>query len=431
MTVAAPTAIDCSSRPVDAALWLARAFTSGRALAVRAPGCEDHAHHVAVEFVHPVVAGARSLPAAAEGASTAGPSPSAPGSDPLGAGADARWCHLLIGPPDGGHFDLSIPTDDGDATTMTGYHLLWELVQVALEHPGLVGGRPTGGTVGHPGGDSGTSGGNHNGGDSDTRPSGGGSDGGNRSGSNSFSGSNSPSGNRDGDDSGTSPPNGGSDGNSRSIGSNHDGGDSTGFLYPFLDAAESDEASLRSALEASAAAKRAESERLAAEAVAANRQSLEEAAALVNGAVAASRRVLVMGNGGSATDAARLVRLLRTRGADAVSLAGDYAVISALANDLGAEAVFARQIEALGTTGDVLIGCSTSGASPNLLAAFGRAAAIGMRTVGISGYGGGAFTDPGGAEVCLAVASDSVHRIQEAEAALIAELCRRIEPGPP
>lgn len=430
MSVAALTAIDCASRPVDAALWLARAFTSGRALAVRAPGCEDHAHHVAVEFIHPVVAGARSLPAAAEGASTTGPPSSAPSPDPLGTSADARWCHLLIGPPDGGHFDLSIPTDGGDAATMTGYHLLWELVQVALEHPGLVGGRPTGGTAGHPGGNlwhqrqqprpgggddppggrgaatSSTSGSNHDGGDSDTSPSGGGSDGGNHSGSNSSSSGNSPSG-------------------------NHDGGDSTGFLYPFLDAAECDEASLREALESSAAAKRAESQRLAAEAVAANRQSLEEAAALVNGAVAAGRRVLVMGNGGSAADAARLARLLRARGANAVSLAGDYAVISALANDLGAEAVFARQIEALGTPGDVLIGCSTSGASPNLLAAFGRAAAIGMRTVGISGYGGGAFASQPGIEVSLAVASDSVHRIQEAEAALIAELCRRIEPARP
>lgn len=375
MSVAAPTALDCASRPVDAALWLARAFTSGRALAVRAPGCEDHAHHVAVEFVHPVVAGARSLPAAAEGSFTASPTPSAPGSDPLETSAAARWCHLLIGPPDGGHFDLSISTDGGDAATMTGYHLLWELVQVALEHPGLVGGGPTGTDTSHPDGD--------------------------------FDASHPGSGNNDG----------GSPG----------GGDSTGFLYPFLDAAESDEASLREALEASAAAKRAESERLAAEAVAANRPALEAAASLVNGAVAAGRRVLVMGNGGSATDAARLVRLLRARGADAVSLAGDYAVISALANDLGAEAVFARQIEALGTGGDVLIGCSTSGASPNLLAAFKQAAAIGMRTIGISGYGGGAFASQAGIEVSLAVASDSVHRIQEAEAALIADLCHRID----
>ena len=415
MSVAAPTALDCASRPVDAALWLARAFTSGRALAVRAPGCEDHAHHVAVEFVHPVVAGARSLPAAAEGASTAGPPSSAPSPDPLGAGADARWCHLLIGPPDGGHFDLSIPTSDGDAATMTGYHLLWELVQVALEHPGLVGGGPTGtgtsrpdttrGRAGHPASDGGPHGHRH-------QPPGGGlsPDTGPASGGNS---------------------DGGNHGDGHSSGGSPGGGDSTGFLYPFLDAAESDEANLREALEASAAAKRAESERLAAEAVAANRPALEAAAALVNGAVAAGRRVLVMGNGGSATDAARLVRLLRARGADAVSLAGDYAVISALANDLGAEAVFARQIEALGTRGDALIGCSTSGASPNLLAAFERASAIGMRTVGISGYGGGAFAGQAGIEVSLAVASDSVHRIQEAEAALIADLCRRIEAGSP
>ena len=371
MSVAAPTVIDCARRPVDAALWLARAFTSGRALMVRAPGCEDHAHHVAVEFVHPVVAGARSLPAAAAGYGlpAAGPPPFATAPGPLGTDAGARWCHLLIGPPDGGPADLSIPADDGDAAVMTDYHLLWELVQVALEHPGLVG---------------------------------------------TFDASGRHS------DRGDSNSNGDS-GN----------GDSTGFLYPFLDAAESDEASLRSALEASVFAKRASSERLAAESVAANRPALEEAAAMVNGAVAAGGRVLTMGNGGSAADAARLVRLLGARGVEALSLAGDYAVVSALANDLGAEAVFARQIEALGTPGDVLIGCSTSGASPNLLAAFERAAASGVRTVGISGYGGGAFAGRGGAEVCLAVASDSVHRIQEAEAALTAELCRRIEPARP
>lgn len=355
MSVAAPTVIDCARQPVDAALWLARAFTSGRALIVRAPGCEDHAHHVAVEFVHPVVAGARSLPAVAAGPEGSGAcsAPFAASPDSLDINADGRWCHLLIGAPDGGHFDLVIPTDGGDAATMTGYHLLWELVQVALEHPGLVGGLDA------------------------------------------------------------------------------SGGDSTGFLYPFLDAAESDEAGLREALETSAAAKRAASERLAAEAVAANRSGLETAAAMVGEAVAASRRVLSMGNGGSAADAARLVRLLRARGIDAVSLAGDYAVVSALANDLGAEAVFARQLDALGGGGDVLIGCSTSGASPNLLAAFDRAAAMGMRTVGISGYGGGAFADRAGIEVTLAVASDSVHRIQEAEAALIAKLCRLIGPGSP
>ena len=377
MSVAAPTVIDCAHQPVDAALWLARAFTAGRALMVRAPGCEDHAHHMAVEFVHPVVAGARSLPATAAvgGSHAAGPGPFA-AANPFGAGAvggshaaspgpfatspgpfdtgtGGRWCHLLIGAPDGGPFDLVIPTDGGDAATMTGYHLLWELVQVALEHPGLVGG------------------------------------------------------------------------------SDASGGDSTGFLYPFLDAAESDEAGLREALEASAAAKRASSERLAAEAVAANRTALEAAAALVGEAVAAGRRVLVMGNGGSAADAARLVRLLRARGADAASLASDYAVVSALANDLGAEAVFARQLDALGRPGDILIGCSTSGTSPNLLAAFDRAAAMGMRTVGISGYGGGAFAGRAGVEVALAVASDSVHRIQESEAALIAELCRLIGPGQP
>ena len=326
-------AIDCGTCAVDAAMWLARAFTAGRRLSVWAQDAPDHAHHVAVEFVHPVVAGTRPLAAV-----VAAPDRTAASSP------DAR---LVIGEL-GCTADLVISGDQSDAAIVLSYHVLWELVQVALEHPGLVG----------------------------------------------------------------------------SAGAA--GGDSTGFLYPFLDAAEDDEASLREALQASAEAKRHESERLARESLESNRASLEEAGSALGRAAGAGRRVLTMGNGGSATDAARLARMLRSRGVAAESLATDYAVATALANDLGAERIFSRQLDAFARPSDVLVGCSTSGASRNLLAAFDQAAGMGMATVGLSGYGGGSFTGHPSVQHSIVVQSMSVHRIQEAQAALMSALCDRV-----
>ncbi len=325
--------IDCGRDPVEAAMWLARAFTAGRRLRVWAPGAPDHAHHVAVEFVHPVVAGTRPL-AAAVAASAAD-------------GAVSTDATLVIG-PDGATADLFISTDQSDTAIVRSYHVLWELVHVALEHPGLIG-------------------------------------------------SSAPA-----------------------------GGDSTGFLYPFLDAAEEDEAALRRSLRASADAKTRESEELARQAVEANGAALAQAAAAIGGSAGSGGRVLTMGNGGSATDAARLARLLRARGIPSESLSADYAVATALANDLGAERIFSRQLDAFSAPGDVLVGCSTSGASRNLLAAFDQASAMGLATVGLSGYGGGSFTDHPSVNHKLVVQSMSVHRIQEAQAALMSALCERV-----
>jgi D-sedoheptulose 7-phosphate isomerase len=325
--------LDLSTDIVEAALVLARAFASGRRLVVRADGPDDHAHHVALEFIHPVIAGARSLPSVAL---DGGRLP----------GASDRV--LSIGDSADEHADFNIPARLSDAETMLTYHVLWELVHVCLEHPGIVGAPPSA------------------------------------------------------------------------------GGDATGFLYPFLDASETDEASLRVALESSAAAKRVESRTLAAHAVRLNREAIEAAASAIDAAAARGGRVLLMGNGGSATDAARIERLLSARGVDALSLSSDYAVLSALANDLGAERVFARQVEALARPGDILIGCSTSGASKNLLAAFAQADACGVIGIGISGYAGGAFLQQQGVEHCVVVNSTSVHRIQEAQCDLIAELCESV-----
>ena len=326
-------AIDCGRHPVEAAMWLARAFTAGRRLCVQAPGAPDHAHHVAVEFVHPVVAGTRPL-----AAGVAAADPAVPGS------VDAR---LVIGEDDGSA-DLVIAPDQPDTAIVLSYHVLWELVQVALEHPGLVGSAAAA------------------------------------------------------------------------------GGDSTGFLYPFLDAAEDDEASLRASLQASSEAKRDESTRLAQQSLESNRTALEDCGATIGRAARAGGRVLTMGNGGSATDAARLARLLRSRGVPAESLSADYAVATALANDLGAERIFSRQLDAFSQPGDVLVGCSTSGASRNLLAAFDQAAETGLTTVGLSGYGGGSFAGHASVHHSLVVQSMSVHRIQEAQAALMTALCERV-----
>lgn len=325
-------AIDCTARPVDAALWLARAFVAGRLLGVLAPRVPDHAHHVAVEFVHPVVAGARPLPTAV----------TADGGDAWG---DAT---LIIG-KDVGDADLVIDDEQSDWSIVLSYHLLWELVQVALEHPGLVGAEGSA------------------------------------------------------------------------------AGDSTGFLYPFLDASERDETSLRAALQSSADAKKAQSERLASDSMESNAATLTAVATVTGQAVSAGGRVLTMGNGGSATDAARLTRMLRARGLPAESLCTDYAVTSALANDLGAEHMFARQIDAVARPGDVLVGCSTSGASRNLLVAFEQASKMGLTTIGVSGYGGGSFEGHESVHHCLVVQSASVHRIQEAQAALLTALCELVD----
>ena len=330
--------IDCGRDPVEAAMWLARAFTAGRRLRVWAPGAPDHAHHVAVEFVHPVVAGTRPLAAV-----VADPGTRAASTDARLVIGDARAAGDAASAA-----DLFIAADQPDAAIVLSYHVLWELVQVALEHPGLVG----------------------------------------------------------------------------SAGAA--GGDSTGFLYPFLDAAEDDEVSLRDSLRASAEAKRDESKGLAEESLEANRIPLEEAGMAIGRAVLSGGRVLTMGNGGSATDAARLARLLRRGGVAAQSLSTDYAVATALANDLGAERIFSRQLDAFGQRGDVLVGCSTSGASRNLLAAFDRAAGTGMTTVGLSGYGGGAFEGHASVHHSLVVQSMSVHRIQEAQAALMSALCEHV-----
>jgi D-sedoheptulose 7-phosphate isomerase len=101
----------------------------------------------------------------------------------------------------------------------------------------------------------------------------------------------------------------------------------------------------------------------------------------------------------------------------AVKLVADLAMISAVGNDVGFEHVFVRQLTAQARSGDALIGISTSGNSANLLAAFEKAKALGLATIGPAGGDGGRMKSSGPCDHCLVVPSASIHRVQECHVA--------------
>lgn len=128
-------------------------------------------------------------------------------------------------------------------------------------------------------------------------------------------------------------------------------------------------------------------------------------------------KILVCGNGGSAADAQHFAaeltgRYLKERRAlAAIALTTDTSALTAIGNDYGYEQVFSRQVEALGRPGDVLVGISTSGNSPNVLRAVASAKALGMRTIGMLGRDGGTLKDA--VDDALIVPSRVTARIQE------------------
>lgn len=196
----------------------------------------------------------------------------------------------------------------------------------------------------------------------------------------------------------------------------------TGFLYPFLDAEERDQDSLLTDLAASARAKATESAALRASTLAANTGLVAQAAAEMARRFAAGGRLFAFGNGGSSTDSATLAGLFARPPVGAAlpawSLTADQAILTALGNDVGFELVFARQLIARGRALDIAVAMSTSGSSKDLTAAFREARKRGMYTVGFAGYDGGEFAASRDVDVCFVVRSQSVHRIQEAQALL-------------
>ncbi len=154
------------------------------------------------------------------------------------------------------------------------------------------------------------------------------------------------------------------------------------------------------------------------------------AAACVD-ALRQGRKILFAGNGGSAADAQHLAGELVSRfnydrpGLAAFALTTDTSVLTAIGNDYGYERLFARQVEAVGVAGDVLIAISTSGRSPNILEALRVAREKGMVTVGMTGRGGGRM-----AEHCdhlLRTPSDATPRIQEGHIVMGHTVCFLVE----
>jgi D-sedoheptulose 7-phosphate isomerase len=151
----------------------------------------------------------------------------------------------------------------------------------------------------------------------------------------------------------------------------------------------------------------------------------------VTGALRAGKPVLVCGNGGSAADAIHITgemvgRFLMDRKAlNVICLSSNTAVLTACANDQTFETVFSRQVEAYGKPGAVLIGLSTSGNAPNVVAAFEKARSMNMGTIALTGEGGGNLF--GLSDYLFAVPSRCTPLIQQAHVCLYHYLCQMIE----
>jgi D-sedoheptulose 7-phosphate isomerase len=155
------------------------------------------------------------------------------------------------------------------------------------------------------------------------------------------------------------------------------------------------------------------------------------AAAAISQAVGAGRKVLAFGNGGSAADAGHLVAELVGRFEDerrplgGIALTADSSVVTAISNDYGYVHVFTRQIEALGSVGDIAFGISTSGRSKNVEAALAAARARGMVTIALTGRDGGRMGVD--ADIHLNVPEPSTPRIQEVHRTILHAMCSLIE----
>ena len=169
------------------------------------------------------------------------------------------------------------------------------------------------------------------------------------------------------------------------------------------------------------------------ERVRANPGSTLLAAQAMSDALKAGGKLLVFGNGGSASDAqhmsAELVgRFQRERAAlAAIALTTDTSILTSIANDYSYKQVFARQVEALGRRGDVAFGISTSGESPNVVLALQVARARGLKTIALTGRDGGSVGSA--AEIHVNVPDQNTARVQEVHRTLIHVMCEVIEEG--
>jgi D-sedoheptulose 7-phosphate isomerase len=368
---------------------MAERFARGGRLLALGDSAVAHsdARHVAVEFVHPVIVGKRALPAIAL---TGAGSRLASQLDLLARGDDIaiafaaadddvaeiawavalarrRGCLTIAFAPLGAEWELEPPSDDGyvrQELVETLYHVLWELVHVFFEHRGLLAGR-------------------------DARPV-------------------------------------------------HDAGASS-FLYPFLAEREQELEPVLEDVRRSVLMKAEEIGALRVQTLTDNREELLGAARALRESFEHGGKLLAIGNGGSATDAADVVADFRAAGAagaadmasaagpagragvagrarPAIDLTEDSGILTAIANDVGLDAIFSRQVIAYGLRGDALLALSTSGNSRNVIDALGQARRQGLETIALVGYDGGRVGAEGLADHVVVTRSEHIPRIQEAQA---------------
>jgi D-sedoheptulose 7-phosphate isomerase len=217
----------------------------------------------------------------------------------------------------------------------------------------------------------------------------------------------------------------------REAGPTHDTGASS-FLYPFLSEGETGLDSVVEDVRSNVQMKAEEVGELRARTITGSREALLSAADALRSSFDAGGKALVFGNGGSATDSMDLVADLRAApqgwpARAAIDLTEDPAILTAIANDIGVEAIFLRQVIAYGHEGDAAIAISTSGNSVNLIEALGEARKRKLVTIALVGYDGGRIADDGLADHVIVSPSQHIPRIQEAQATAYHALRELIE----
>jgi D-sedoheptulose 7-phosphate isomerase len=206
----------------------------------------------------------------------------------------------------------------------------------------------------------------------------------------------------------------------RSTGAVHDAG-AASFLYPFLAEQEKGLDDVVADVRRSVEMKADEVGDLRRQTLSDNAAALVAAATDLRACLDDGGKVLALGNGGSATDAQDVVADLRSPHSGgparpALDLTADPAILTAIANDIGTESIFARQVIAYGEAQDALLAISTSGNSLNVIAALAEARTRSMCTIGLVGYDGGRVAAERLADHVIVTRSQHIPRIQEAQA---------------
>jgi D-sedoheptulose 7-phosphate isomerase len=218
----------------------------------------------------------------------------------------------------------------------------------------------------------------------------------------------------------------------------HDSGASS-FLYPFLGQQETDLDAILEDVRSSILMKAEEITKLRTQTLTEYTDDLVTAARVLRDRLDAGGRLIALGNGGSATDAMDVVADFREAmfggpPRRALDLTEDTGIITAVANDIGTDAIFLRQVIAYGRAGDVLMSLSTSGNSLSVLEALREGRKRGMVTMAFVGYDGGNVEKHGLADHIFISRSENIPRIQEAHASayhVLRELVELVEPSPP